>query len=623
MSANAANRPLRLSLAALGIVYGDIGTSPLYALRECFGAHYGLARSADNVLGVLSLITWSLILIVTLKYLLVMMKADNKGEGGIVALLALLNPWHARRGSRAWLLMVMGLAGVALLFADGAITPAISVLSAVEGLGIAAPQLQHWVVPITIGILIALFRFQRYGTARVGALFGPVVLIWFLTLAVLGLRAIAAEPQVLLALDPRHAFGFLFTHGFGGFALLGSVFLVATGAEALYADMGHFGKTPIRRAWFAVVFPALLLNYFGQGALIIATPDAADAPFYRLVDGWLQWPLVGLATAATIIASQAMITGAFSLAGQLVQLDQLPRIDIVQTSAHESGQIYVPVVNALLLIATVVLVVGFGSSTALASVYGIAVSSTMVITTVLAYFVARRFGWHPLLALGLTLLFLFVDLGFFGANLLKLGGGGWYPLLAAALLFTVMTTWSRGRQIMARRLAHHALPVDAFLEEIRNRPPSRLHGTGIFLTSGDRVPAGLVHYMRRNRALHTQVVLLSVSTHDVPRLPPEDRVHWEALGPGLLRVGVHCGFMQGPDITAALSECALDGRSIDLSEATYYLGRDTAVPTREVPGMALWREQLFALLVRNARRADAYYRLPPEQVVELGFHVRI
>jgi len=572
---------------------------------------------------VLSLITWSLLIVISVKYLLVIMRAENRGEGGIVALVALLNPWRARSGSTRYLLMLLGLFGGALLYGDGAITPAISVLSAVEGLNVATPAFQRFVVPITVMILIGLFAIQRRGTGGLGNIFGPGMAVWFLALAALGINGIVANPGVLKALSPWYGMEFFLRNGLAGFVVLGSVFLVVTGGEALYADMGHFGRKPIRLAWFVLVLPALLLNYFGQGALILDTPAEAREPFYHLAPDWATYPLVILATFATIIASQAMISGAFSLTRQLVQLGQLPRMNIVQTSSDEQGQIYIPIVNWLLMIATLALVLGFKSSTALASAYGIAVCTTMVVTTILAFFVARRYDWNPIAAAFLMLLFLTIDLAFFGSNLFKIADGGWVPVAMAAALFVLMTTWSRGRQLFQKRVSEDEESTQELARRIAIDPPHRIPGTGIFLTGGDHAPAYLLRHLERNRVLHERVVLLTVQTIDEPHVPAVERLRAYSIAPGVFRLVIRYGFMQTPHVPLALAQSGALGLDVDLENATYYLGRATLIPSDTLPGMALWRDYLFAYMAHNATRATDFYRLPPEDVVELGFHVEI
>jgi len=619
------DRTWSLAFAALGIVYGDIGTSPLYALRECFYGEHALAVVPANVLGVLSLIFWALTIVISLKYLLYVMRADNHGEGGILALLALLKPWGRSSRSDRKVLIWLGLFGAALLYGDGTITPAISVLSAIEGLELAAPGLAHFVVPVTVGILVLLFALQHHGTATVGAIFGPVMAVWFVCLAVLGLRGIVSQPAVLAAVDPRHAVAFFFRNGTTAFAILGTVFLVVTGGEALYADMGHFGRRPIRLAWFGLVLPTLLLNYFGQAAFLLGSPTGSVQTFYRLAPSWALLPLIGLATAATVIASQAVISGAFSLTRQAIQLGQCPRMRVIQTSSEEIGQIYLPFVNAALMIGTIALVLGFGSSSRLAAAYGVAVTSTMVITTVLAFFVAvERWDWSLPVALLVTGALLVVDLAFFSANLLKIGDGGWFPLLVGAAVFTLMSTWRRGRELLRRRLDRETEPMRAFLERIKREPPHRVPGTAIFLTGRSRgVPPMLLHHLEHNQVLHERIVLLTTVTEETPRVPASERLDVEELDKGFYRILVHYGFMQSPNVPVALRLWQLVGPEIDREKTTFYLGRETLIPTDERPGMMLWREHLFAFLSRNAARATAFYNIPPDRVVELGIQVEL
>ena len=612
-----------LSLAALGVVYGDIGTSPIYALRECFFGTNAVPPTPVDVLGVLSLVIWALVVVVAVKYLLFVMRNDNDGEGGIIALVALLNPWRAKRRSTLRVLLLLGLFGGALLYGDGTITPAISVLSAVEGLKVATTRFEPYVLPITISILVALFSIQKRGTGRIGRVFGPVLALWFLGIAGLGVRGIVMHWQVLAALDPYYALRFFATHGPRAYPVLGSVFLAVTGAEALYADMGHFGRRPIRVAWFALVMPALLLNYLGQGALLLATGGRVRQPFYELAPTALLYPLVALATAATIIASQAVISGAFSLTRQLVTLGQLPRVVVVQTSPEERGQIYIPSVNWLLMIATIGLVLGFRSSDALAAAYGIAVAGTMVITTTIAYFVARRFRWNRLLAAAMCAAFLVVDLAFFGANLYKVMDGGWYPIGVALGVFTVMTTWVRGRQLLGGQLEDRSESIPVFVARIARERPYRIPGTAVFPTASADVPPRLLHHLERHRVLNERVVFLTVRTLDEPWIAKADRLELSCVAPDIYRIVVRYGFMQDPDVPAALRQAQTLGLDFGGAAITYYVGRETLIPSGAVRGMPLWREHLFAFLSRNATRATAFYRLPPEDVVELGFQVEI
>jgi KUP system potassium uptake protein len=614
---------LPLTLTTIGVVYGDIGTSPLYAMRECFFGSHSVPPTPANVLGVLSLIIYSLLLVISVKYIAIVMRADNQGEGGILALTALL-PSRPENGSRWPRLVLMGIFGAALLYGDGMITPAITVLGAVEGLKVATPLFEAYVVPIAVGILIGVFAIQQHGTHRVGGLFGPIMVGWFVVIAALGISWLVEQPTVLTAIDPRHAFAFFGEHGWHGFAVLGAVFLVVTGGEALYADMGHFGKRPIRIAWFALVLPSLLLNYFGQGALLLSDPTAAEQPFFLLAPQWALFPLVGLATAAAIIASQALISGAFSLTRQAIQLGYCPRLDIEHTSSHEVGQVYVPQVNWALMVSTIAIVIGFGSSTALAAAYGIAVTLTMVITAVLLHVVAtERWGWPSALALGMTGAFLTVDLAFFGANALKIAHGGWLPLVIGALLFTLMTTWKTGRKIVAERLTARAVPLEEFLAQVAESRPARVSGTAVFMTAQPRgTPPALAHNLRYNKVLHEHVITLMVTTQPVPYVPDERRITVRALGQGIFDVVVRYGFMEDPNVPAALVLARDYGLELDDEDVTFFLGRETLIVTR-TPGMSMWRERLFVLISRNAVRATAFFRLPPERVVELGVQVEL
>jgi KUP system potassium uptake protein len=615
---------LPVSLAALGIVFGDIGTSPLYALRESFHAAHGLDPTAANVLGILSLIFWSLVLVISVKYLAFVLRADNQGEGGILALTSLLMPPTVRRGSGRWLLILLGLFGTSLLYGDGVITPAISVLSAVEGLEVATPFFEPFVLPITIGILVALFAVQRFGTAGVGRVFGPVMLLWFVTLALLGVAHIVQAPEVLRALLPGHAFGFFAENGLRGFLVLGSVFLVVTGGEALYADMGHFGGRPIRLVWFVAVLPALLLNYLGQGALILRVPEAAENPFYQMVPTWGLYPAVVLATAATVIASQALISGAFSLTMQAVQLGYAPYTPLKHTSASSYGQIYIPTINWLLMFACIGLVLGFRSSSNLAAAYGAGVSTDMVITTVLFYFVAREhLRWPLLVALPVCLLFFVVDAAFFAANIVKIPQGGWFPFLVAIAVFTLLTTWKRGRAILAQRLDAQVTPLSATLRELLEHPPLRVPGTAVYMfRDPEGTPFSFAQNLKVNKVLHERVIFLSVKTENVPRVKLASRITSRQLCDNLHQVVLHYGFMETPNVAGALRNLKLGGEKLDADDVTYFLGRETLLAS-EQPGMALWREKLFALMARNAVSASAYYHLPPQRVFELGARVEL
>jgi KUP system potassium uptake protein len=614
---------LPLTVTAIGVVYGDIGTSPLYAMRECFFGSHSVPPSPENVLGVLSLIIYSLVLVISVKYIAIVMRADNQGEGGILALTALL-PSKTGDGSRRSILVLLGIFGAALLYGDGMITPAITVLGAVEGLKIATPLFEPYVVAIAVAILVVVFAIQKQGTHRVGGLFGPVMVLWFVVIAALGIMWTVRHPIVLTAVDPRHAIAFFGDHGWHGFAVLGAVFLVVTGGEALYADMGHFGKRPIRIAWFALVLPALLLNYFGQGALLLSNPQAAEQPFFLLTPDWALFPLVGLATAAAIIASQALISGAFSLTRQAIQLGYAPRLDIEHTSVHEIGQVYVPQVNWALMISTIAIVIGFGSSTALAAAYGIAVTLTMVITAVLLHVVAtERWRWPTPLVFIVTGVFLSVDLAFFGANALKIAHGGWLPLVIGALLFTLMTTWKTGRQIVAQRLTARAVPLEDFLARVAETRPARVPGAAVFMTAQPRgTPPALAHNLRYNKVMHEHVITLLVTTQPVPHVPIEQRVTVPELGHGVSDVVVRYGFMEDPNIPEALALAREAGLELDENDVTYFLGRETLIVTK-TPGMAQWRERLFVVMARNAVRATAFFRLPAERVVELGVQVEL
>ena len=615
-------KTLALTLTAIGVVYGDIGTSPLYALRECFYGSHPVAPTHDNVLGVLSLILYSLLLVISIKYIAIVMRADNQGEGGILALTALLPHPNERRGVAG--LTLLGIFGAALLYGDGMITPAITVLGAVEGLKVATPVFNPYVVPLSVLILIVVFSVQRYGTHRIGRAYGPIMVIWFVVLAVLGISWIVRQPVVLSAVNPLHAIAFFSDNGLHSIAVLGAVFLVVTGGESLYADLGHFGAKPIRIAWFTLVLPALLLNYFGQGALLLTDGVAANEPFFLLAPGWARFPLVVLATAAAIIASQALISGAFSLTRAAIQLGYAPRLDVEHTSSWEMGQVYVPQVNWFLAISCVLIVIGFQSSAALAAAYGIAVALTMLITGTLLPVVARlRWNWSLPAVLGFVLLFITIDLSYVAGNAFKLLQGGWLPLVIAGLIFTLMTTWKTGRRLVAERLTARAFPLEEFVAGITAAPPTRVEGTAVFMTAQPTgTPAALVHNLRYNKVLHEHVVVLTVSTVPVPYVSAEERVTVQRMGQGLYNVGVQYGFMEDPDIPVALLRLSELGVPIDPDDVTFFLGRETIVVTRH-PGMATWREHLFVLMARNAVRATAFFKLPPERVVELGVQVRM
>jgi KUP system potassium uptake protein len=620
--------PAAATLCALGVVYGDIGTSPLYALREAAkAATHGGPLTNEAVLGVVSLILWALILIISIKYALLILRADNRGEGGIVALLALLHARHAPAGTWRAKLLVVGLVGAALLYGDGAITPAISVLSAIEGLKADAPSLAPAVVPLTVVILIGLFLIQRQGTQFIGRAFGPVMVGWFAVLAALGIHGIFMAPGVLVALSPLYAFDFLIHQNFHvSFAIIGAAFLAVTGGEAMYADMGHFGRFPIRLAWFAVALPALVLNYFGQAALLITDPSAVENPFYQLAPDWVHYPLVAFATLATVIASQAIISGVFSLTQQSIQLGFLPRMHIEHTTSDAIGQIYVPLVNWLLAAATLGAVLHFGSSEALAGAYGIAVSLLMAITTLLAALVAIQWGYSPFIVIAVNGFFFAIDCVFFAANSVKLLEGGWFPLLLAAIIAFVMLTWRSGVKLVERARGSLRQPEEDLIETAINRCHARLAGTAVFLASSPKgVPLALTQFVKHNHVLHQRVVLVTVLIEESPRISDEDRAEIVEIIPGITRVILHYGFMQYPTIYDGLVLACKQGKlpGIDLTDITYYIGRETIIPREDVPGMWVWREALFAFLQRNAERSAAFFGVPTRQVVEFGTEIEI
>jgi KUP system potassium uptake protein len=616
----------KVSLGALGVVYGDIGTSPLYALKECLNGEHGVRPTHDNVMGLLSLFFWSLTLVIVVKYLSFIMRADNRGEGGILALLALIRSKGDESRRSIVALILMGLFGAALLYGDGMITPAISVLSAVEGLEVATTAFQPVVIPLTVAVLVGLFLVQKRGTAGVGAIFGPAMLVWFASIAIPGILWISRAPQVLAAVNPLFAVQFFIEHRLHGFLVLAAVVLCITGGEALYADMGHFGPKPIRIAWYAIVFPALLLNYFGQGALVIIQGEkGAVNPFFAMVDGWLLYPYVVIATIATVIASQALISGAFSLTRQAVQLGYWPRVAIVHTSGAAEGQIFIPEVNNALMVACCALVLAFRKSTNLASAYGIAVTGTMSITSILFFAVARQeWKWSIWRAGAITGLFLSFDLAFFFANATKIHDGGWVPLAIALLVFTVMTTWKRGRAALYVFLRGITLPLDMFREDLARQKPYRVKGTAVFMTSNaDGAPPVLLHHFKHNKVLHEQVVLLAITTHHEPEVPPTERItQIRDLGHGFHQVTASYGFMQTPNVIEVLQRCTDRGLKVDRNDTSFFLGRETLLIT-ERPGMARWRKILFAFLSRNARPANAFFRIPPNRVVELGTQIEL
>jgi len=609
---------LRASLLALGVVYGDIGTSPLYAVRECFGPH-GVPVQPGNVFGVLSLVFWTLTSIVSIKYLSHILRADNHGEGGILALMA-LSVSHDQRPRQRRTLLMLGVLGAALLYGDGAITPAISVLSAVEGLTTAAPNLQGVVVPVTVAILIVLFAIQKRGTAAIGLVFGPITLLWFVTLALLGLSHIADAPSILMSVNPRHAFEFLTSDRQSGFGVLGAVFLSVTGAEALYADLGHFGKRPIRMAWAWVACPALLLNYFGQGALLLADPDAAQNPFFLLAPSWALYPLVVLSTAATVIASQALISGVYSLTRQASMLGLLPRMNVQHTSAQQEGQVYVPVINWLLMLVTIGLVLGFGSSSRLAAAYGIAVTLSMIITTCLAYTVVQAWGWGPWQAAMVTGFFLLVEGTFLTANAEKIAHGGWFPLLLAAGLSLLMMTWHRGRLLLAERFRKELLPLTEFFERVSLRPPLRVPGTSVFMTGQlQGTPPALLHNYRHNHVLHENVILLTILMEDAARVSSSQRVSVEPAPLGFWRVIGRYGFMEQPDAPDLLLR---SGLLTKLDGVTFFLGREHLIVADSGVGQR-WRIALFSFLARSSQPATRFFNIPPDRVMEIGTQIAL
>jgi KUP system potassium uptake protein len=614
-----------LSLAALGVVYGDIGTSPLYTMHEVFaGSHHPVPVTPDNVLGILSLILWSLIMVVTVKYVTFVMRADNRGEGGIMALIALASQQSTNNPRRQHFIMLVGILGACMFYADGMITPAISVLSAVEGLEVAAPMLAEMVIPITLIVLFTLFWTQRHGTGTMGRMFGPIMLIWFATLAVLGVHNIMQDPSVLRAFNPIYGLHFFMNNGRLAFISLGAVVLAVTGGEALYADMGHFGRIPIRIAWYTFVLPALALNYFGQGALILHNSAAMQNSFYLMAPQWALLPLVVLATLATVIASQAVISGAFSMSRQALQLGYLPRMLVQHTSDSQEGQIYLPRVNWGLMIAVMALVIGFRSSANLAAAYGIAVTGNMAITTVLSALVFHKlWGWGWARTIALTTIFLVIDVAFFSANLLKIFDGGWAPILIVIITFTLMTTWKRGRSMLHKRLESEAMALDMFVEAISAHPPARVQGSAVFMTPNPKgVPHSLLHNLKHNKVLHEQVIIATVRFHEIPRMPQEERIQVEDLTNGFYRVTINYGFTDEPDLPRDLEACAIKRLQMDMMDTSFFVGKETLIPTKACE-MAVWREKLFITMFRNADTISNYFKLPPNRVVELGTQVSI
>ncbi len=620
-----------LSLGALGVVFGDIGTSPLYALRECFG-EYGLAPTEANILGILSLIFWTMILIICVKYMAFVMRADNKGEGGILSLMALAVRSQSNKENtrRRWAMTILGLFGAAVLYGDGVITPAISVLSAMEGLALVAPKFEPFIIPLTIFVINAIFLMQKYGTGKIGIVFGPIILIWFTVLGLLGAYGMAENLHIFEALIPTHAVEFFINNGWHGFLVLGSVVLVVTGGEALYADMGHFGKRPIRLSWFFVALPALVLNYFGQGALLLNNPDAVSNPFYLLAPRWALIPMVMLSTMAAIIASQALISGVFSITRQAIQLGFCPRISIVHTSSREIGQIYVPAVNWAMFIGVIWLVLTMKHSSNLAAAYGIAVTMTMLITTVLAFEVARqKWNWSLLKASAIFGVFFVIDFAFLSANIRKITHGGWVPLVIGAVIYLLMTTWQKGRQILFRRLKERSMPIEDFCLKLLREPPLRVPGTAIYMT-GDPwgVPAPLLHNLKHNKVLHQRVAILTIQTREVPFVSKKDRIYIQEVIPNMYRILAYYGFMEIPKMKHILEACRQRDINFSVSETTFVLGRETIIadksPQREhEPRMFHWRERLFAVMSKNAERPTAFFRIPPNQVIEVGIQVEI
>jgi KUP system potassium uptake protein len=611
---------LLLSFSSLGVVYGDIGTSPLYALRECFYGEHSVDPSADNILGVLSLIFWSLILVISIKYLLLILRADNQGEGGILALMQLVLPKKKRKQTQ---ILILGLFGAALLYGDGTITPAISVLSAVEGLKVATPIFKPYILPITLLILLLLFILQRRGTGKVGLIFGPIMLVWFAVIAATGVANIIKNTEVMAAANPLHAYGFFKNHGYQSLYILGAVFLVVTGGEALYADIGHFGRRPIRLAWFTFVLPCLLLNYFGQGALLLNRGFSIANPFFQLTPNWALYPMVVLATSAAIIASQAIISGVFSLTFQALNLGYLPRMQTRHTSEDEKGQIYIPRVNWLLFAATAAVVLGFQSSSALAGAYGVAVSTTMVITILLGYLAMRDlWNWPRAAAILIAAFFLLVDFSFFTANILKIWQGGWYPLLVAGFIFLLMSTWLKGQEIIAHQLKEYFQPLKRFVNDLDLRTVTKVGGTAIYLTRNPlTTPPAFIQNISHNRIVHSRIIFLSVGFKGVSYVAAKERIRFEKLREGFYRVLVRYGFMNTPDLQAVIRILQNRHLKIDMEETTFFLGRGTLVSTRSI-GMSKWRDKLFIHMVRNAERATAYFKLPPDHVLEIGGQIK-
>lgn len=627
MSGSTSQHPksaIALSIGALGVVFGDIGTSPLYALRESFLHNRFLELNAPNILGICSLIFWTLIFVINIKYMWFILRADNKGEGGILSLMALATSTGREESKRRIFLLIVGLFGSALLYGDGIITPAISVLSAVEGIKIVTPVFDDYVIPITMILLTGLFLVQRVGTGKIGAVFGPIVFLWFISIGGFGFASILTNPEILKSLSPLYAIQFFLNNGWESTLVLGAVFLVVTGGESLYADMGHFGRRPIRLAWFTVALPALVLNYMGQGALLLSNPTAVENPFYLMLPSWAIAPMVVLATMTTIIASQALITGIFSLTRQAVQLGFAPRLRIIHTSSREIGQIYIPAVNWILLVGVLWVTFAFKTSGALAGAYGIAVTATMVVTTFLAFVVARNlWGWSFLRAASLFSFFFVIDFFFFGANAIKIRDGGWVPLAVAIGVYLLMSTWKKGRRILGKHLKSRSISVEEFIERIRVQPPIRVPGSAIYM-SGDAwgVPVPLLHNLKHNKVLHDRVALLTIRTIEVPYVNKKERVRIDTMGPQFYRIIANYGFMETPKIKHILEACREQGIPFVLQDTTFVLGRETILATGD-PNLPLWREKLFAFMSRNAERPTAYFKIPPNQVIEVGIQVEM
>ncbi len=622
--AHGSSRLAALALAAIGVVYGDIGTSPLYAMQAAFAGHHGIAPTPENVYGIVSLVFWSLAFVVSFKYVVFILRADNKGEGGILSLMTLAHRGLKPDSGMKWLVLALGVFGAGMFYGDSVITPAVSVLSAVEGLQVLAPEMGEWVLPLTLGVLIGLFSVQRLGSERMGSVFGPVMLVWFLAIAVFGAGHVIAHPAILWALDPVYAVRFFEVNRFLGFVALGAVVLSVTGGEALYADMGHFGKRPIRLAWFGLVWPALMLNYFGQGALLLRDPAAASNPFYLLLPHWALAPTIVLATAATVIASQAVISGAYSMTREAIQLGLFARSPVVHTSDERSGQIYMPLVNWGLLLAVLASVLGFETSANLASAYGIAVTGTMTITSILALIVARRlWHWRRPVVVFAGIVLVAVDLSFFAANALKIVHGGWFPLAIGAMVFVVMTTWRRGRELLIAKLESGGLSLRLFIDSLAENPPVRVQGTAVFLTAArEGVPNAMLHNLKHNKVLHEINVILTVQTAEAPRVDPEQRLALEPLGHGFYRMWLRYGFAEQPHIPRALTECRWQGLGMDPMDTTYFLSQERVVAS-SLPGMATWRDKLFAFMARNASPLTDFFRIPRNRIVELGAQIEI